>query len=138
MIISLFDILPIVGLGMILVPWYAICFITGSYYMGWVLLIAHLIIMVVRNIIEPKIVGQGVNLPAIVTLLSMFVGARLFGILGLFGLPIAMAILKSLNDEGVIHIYRRKKGSAKTLAAKKSKSDDIAQADEKTHRDKES
>lgn len=63
-------------------------------------------VTVIRNIIEPKIVGSQVGLHPLVTLMSMFIGAQLFGVLGLFGLPITLSLLKNLNDQGVIHIFK--------------------------------
>ena len=59
-----------------------------------------------RNIIEPRIVGTQVGLPPIVTLMSMVVGTYLFGGIGLLGLPVSLAIIKSLNDQGFINLYR--------------------------------
>lgn len=64
-------------------------------------------IVIVRNIIEPKIVGQHVGLHPIVTLLAMVVGTYVFGPIGLLGLPVALAIAVSMNDAGVIHLYNR-------------------------------
>ena len=46
------------------------------------------------------------GLPPIVTLMSMVVGTYLFGGIGLLGLPVSLAIIKSLNDQGFINLYR--------------------------------
>ena len=70
------------------------------------LLALYLIITVIRNIIEPKIVGHQVGLHPVVTLFSMLAGLQLFGIIGLFGFPITLSLLKNLNDRGVIHILK--------------------------------
>lgn len=103
-IITLLDILPVLGTGIILIPWGIFRLITGDLRTGILLLLVYAIITVIRNIIEPKIVGKEVGLHPTLTLISMFVGTRLFGIAGLFALPVGLSLIKSLNDCGVISI----------------------------------
>ena len=104
--IAVFDILPVLGTGGIMLPWAAIRALAGDYRMAISLFVVYLIITVIRNIIEPKIVGQQIGLHPVVTLISMFVGLQLFGAVGLFGLPITLSLLRNLNDNGTIHLYR--------------------------------
>ena len=104
--IAVFDILPVLGTGGIMIPWGIISLIMGKWVLGLGLLALYLIITVIRNIIEPKIVGHQVGLHPVVTLLSMLAGLQLFGIVGLFGFPITLSLLKNLNDRGVIHIFK--------------------------------
>lgn len=105
-VIAVFDILPVVGTGAVLAPWGIISMIQGNLWMGLGLLALWLIITIIRNIIEPKIVGDNVGLHPLVTLVSMYLGTKLFGGIGLFGLPITMAILNELNRKGAIHLFR--------------------------------
>ena len=104
--IAVFDILPVLGTGGIMIPWAILSLITGDFFRGFGLLILYLVITVIRNIIEPKIVGHQVGLHPVVTLASMLAGLNLFGIIGLFGFPITLSLLKNLNDRGVIHIFK--------------------------------
>lgn len=104
--IAIFDILPVVGTGTILIPWTVIELIRGNYTMAIGLIIAYVVIFIVRQVIEPKIVGEHVGLHPLVTLLAMFVGSILFGIIGLFGIPITIAILVDLNEKGVINLFK--------------------------------
>ena len=104
--IAVFDILPVLGTGGIMIPWGIISLIMGKWVLGLGLLVLYVIITVIRNIIEPKIVGHQVGLHPVVTLLSMLAGLQLFGIIGLFGFPITLSLLKNLNDRGVIHILK--------------------------------
>lgn len=112
MLVAVFDAFPIVGSGMILLPWAVITLISGSLWQGVGLFILYLTVVIARQIIEPKIVGKHVGLRPIVTLGCMYVGTQLFGGLGLLGLPITAAILADLNDRGLIHLFKRaeKKG----------------------------
>ncbi len=106
LIIAIFDILPVLGTGGIMIPWAIISLIYGNYKVGIGLILLYLFITVVRNIVEPKIVGQQVGLHPVVTLISMFAGLNLFGFIGLLGFPIGLSILKYLNDKGTIKIFK--------------------------------
>lgn len=89
-----------------MIPWTIITAITGDHKLALGLLIVYLAITVIRNIIEPKIVGSQIGLHPVVTLVSMFVGAQLFGVLGLFGFPIGLSLLRHLNDTGTVRLFR--------------------------------
>ena len=98
-LIAIFDIFPVVGAGTILAPWAVVSLIQGKGFQALGLLILYVVILVVRQFLEPKVVGKQVGLPPLVTLLCMFAGTSLFGVWGLFGLPIGAAILVNLNND---------------------------------------
>ena len=104
-IIGIFDAFPIVGSGMILLPWSIITMLTGPLGKGIGLLIVWAVVVVVRQFLEPKVVGTHVGLKPLVTLVCMYVGNKLFGIWGLFGLPITAAILTDLESNGYIRLF---------------------------------
>lgn len=106
LLIAVLDIFPIVGTGTVLLPWMVASFIQGNVGRGVGLLAVYLAITIIRQVIEPKIVGKHVGLHPLITLICMFIGTSLFGVLGLFGLPILMAILLELNANGTIHLFR--------------------------------
>lgn len=91
--IALLDILPILGTGGIMIPWAVISLVLGHTALGIKLFVIYIIVTVVRNYVEPKIVGTQLGLHPIITLVSMFIGLRLFGFLGLFGLPVGISFL---------------------------------------------
>lgn len=101
-----FDILPVLGTGGIMIPWALFTILQGNLFLGLKLLGVYVIVTVVRNILEPKIVGSQLGLHPVVTLCSMFIGVQLFGVLGLFGFPIGLSLLRYLNDHGVINILK--------------------------------
>ena len=105
-VIAVFDILPMLGTGGIIIPWGIISLVTGNVFVGIGLLVLYVVITVVRNIVEPKIVGGQLGLHPIVTLACMFTGLQLCGIIGLFGFPIMLSLLLSLNKNGTIHIFK--------------------------------
>ena len=91
--IAVFDVMPILGTGGIMIPWFVTSFVLGYTGLGVKLLIIYAIVTVVRNYVEPKIVGTQLGLHPIITLVSMFIGLRLFGFWGLFGLPVGISYL---------------------------------------------
>lgn len=105
-LIAVIDILPILGTGGVLLPWAAICIITGNVSLAVGLVILYVVVLVIRQTLEPKVVGNQIGLHPIITLMCMFVGAQLFGFIGLFLLPILVTILKNMNDEGAIHLFK--------------------------------
>ena len=106
LLIAVVDILPILGTGAILLPWIIISFIMGNTIFAIFLLILYAIITIVRQTLEPRVVGKQIGLHPIVTLICMYVGAGLFGIVGLFLLPIIATIIRRLNDDGSLKIYK--------------------------------
>lgn len=105
-LVAIIDILPILGTGAVLLPWSIISFIMGNTRVGVGMLILYIVITAVRQTIEPKIVGQQIGLHPIVTLILMYVGAQLMGVLGLLLLPIIATLLLKLNNEGTIHLIK--------------------------------
>lgn len=98
-IIALFDIMPVLGTGGILIPWAIISLLLGTPVLAIELILIYVIITVVRNYVEPKIVGAQLGLHPIITLVSMFIGLRLFGFLGMFGLPVGISYFWQKHKE---------------------------------------
>ena len=96
------DIIPVLGTGTILIPWAVYNLIMGNIGMGIGLIILYAVITVLRQIIEPKLVANQAGLPAIATIMAMFIGARLFGAFGILLLPLTIIVLKLMYDENVI------------------------------------
>ena len=90
-VIALLDIMPILGTGGIMIPWAVTSLVLGYYKLSLELLAIYGIVTVVRNYVEPKIVGTQLGLHPIITLVSMFIGLRLFGFWGIFGLPVGIS-----------------------------------------------
>jgi len=94
LIISVVDILPVLGTGTVLVPWGAIMLALGDIRLGIGLLVTYAVITVVRQVLEPKIIGKFIGIPPLATLASMYIGLKLMGIMGLFLFPMGAILLK--------------------------------------------
>lgn len=100
--IAILDILPVLGTGTVLIPWAIISLIQGNAWFGIGLLVLYVVITMIRNALEPRLVGQQINLHPILTFAGMLIGLRFFGFLGLFGVPLLMAFLRHLYNKGII------------------------------------
>lgn len=105
-LIAIFDILPVVGSGLILAPWAITCIILGDIGRAIGLFILWAVLCVVRQIIEPKIVGNSVGMHPFLTLFAMLAGNFIYGGIGILLLPIILALCQSLNSAGVVKIYK--------------------------------
>ncbi len=110
------DIMPILGTGAVVIPWGVFEIIRGNYFVGIGLLVLYAIITVVRQFLEPKIVGKSVGLHPLLALVSMYVGLELFGVAGLFGFPIALVIYNRLSKEGFFKFKAHSPAPAQELS----------------------
>lgn len=102
-IICVVDILPVLGTGTIVIPWALIVLITGNVWKAIGLLLLYVVITVVRNFLEPKVIGEQVGLHPLITLLAMFSGLRVLGLTGLFIFPLTLIVLNNLYKSGKIN-----------------------------------
>lgn len=96
--IGILDALPIFGTGTVLIPWGILCLAQGKLKEGIVLLGLYVVCYFVRQILEAKIMGGQVGLSSLETLISMYVGLKLFGIAGFLLGPIGLLMIEDLLD----------------------------------------
>ncbi|MGZ9584804.1 AI-2E family transporter [Paenibacillus marinisediminis] len=101
---ALFDILPVLGVPVIFIPWALYCFIVGSTWKGIMLLVILAVVMGTRQILEPKITGNSLGVSAFTMLSFMIISMSLFGVAGLILSPILLILVKALYDQG--HLKR--------------------------------
>lgn len=93
-IIAVLDFLPVLGTGTILIPWAVIRLVSGQYAFGAGLLIIYVLTLVLRQIIQPKIVGDTMGLDPLMTLLFLYLGFKFSGIAGMIlAVPVGMLFL---------------------------------------------
>ncbi len=98
LIIALIDILPIFGMGAILMPWAVIELFQGHYYTAVGLTVLWCIGNLVRQIIQPKIVGDSMGLATIPTLFLIYIGWRIGGVMGMIiAVPLGMLFVNLVN-----------------------------------------
>ncbi|MGM7636418.1 sporulation integral membrane protein YtvI [Bacillus sp. Hm123] len=101
LIAGLVDVLPYLGTGAIFVPWIIYEFIAGDSGLAIGLTILYTIVVVQRQIIEPKVLSSSIGLDPLATLVALFIGFKLFGFFGLILGPVTLVILNSLRSAGV-------------------------------------
>ena len=106
-IIAIVDFLPFFGAGTVLGPWAIYELLTGGYQRGIILIVLYLVIMIVRQFLEPKLIGDSIGISAFQILIFMLIGYRIGGMLGLIlSIPIGMVILACYR-EGMFESYIR-------------------------------
>ncbi len=104
---AIVDIIPVLGTGTILIPWTLYSLVTGNIAMTIGLGVIYAVITVIRQIVEPKLVAGQLGLSPVVTISAMYLGLKIFGVLGIIIAPISVIMLKLLNDEGIIHLWKK-------------------------------
>lgn len=100
--IAAFDILPFFGAGMVLVPWSIFLLAGENYGVGVGMLLLFGVVTVVRQIVEPRLIGKSIGIHPLASLLSMYIGFRLFGFWGMMIAPIGVLVAKEIleRDKG--------------------------------------
>ncbi|GAE30587.1 sporulation integral membrane protein YtvI [Halalkalibacter hemicellulosilyticus] len=103
LIIGLIDFIPYVGTGIILIPWAIYSLVIGDVLFAIGLFILFGIAMLVRQLIEPKVLSSNMGLHPLLMLMSLFIGFQLFGVVGLALGPMLLVVIVTLYQENVWH-----------------------------------
>ncbi len=133
LIISIVDMLPILGVGTVIIPWAIINFLAGgSGYITVGLISLYLICFAVRNLIQPKIVGESMGIGSLATLIAIWVGYKLFGFLGMLLMPALATILYKIYDIGLFDWFflshKKVTEERERLALENEEKEDIKEA----------
>ena len=109
LITAIIDILPVLGVGTVLVPWAAILFLGGDASAAISMLVLLTLMYIVRQVIEPRIVGNSAGVHPVTALVSVYAGYRLAGLTGMIAAPVLLNAFAILWEE-------------KTAVSEKSKS----------------
>lgn len=94
--VAIIDLLPILGAGIILIPWSVFCFLWSDIKTGIALIVIWIVIAIVRQIAEPKLIGKRIGLHPLATLASVYIGAKLAGGAGLIAGPLVAVGIKAI------------------------------------------
>lgn len=107
MICAVLDILPILGVSTFFVPWIIYLFIVGDTSLAFWLTGILALILIVRQILEPKITGESLGVSAFTMLCAMIISLSLFGVMGLILSPILIILVKALYEQGYLQQWIR-------------------------------
>lgn len=97
-IIGIIDAFPVLGSGSLLVPWAVIQLVQKDFFQGAVLLTIYVITLLIRELMEPRLMGKELGMKPLYLLVSVYVGVKLFGISGILLGPIGLTILKTTAE----------------------------------------
>ena len=103
---AIIDAFPVLGVGTVLIPWAVFQLITGNTTLALGLVILYAAITMIRSLLEPKLVSGQLGLHPVATLLAIYIGFSSIGIAGMILFPVGLIILKQLNDEGVVKLWK--------------------------------
>ncbi|MCR1961250.1 AI-2E family transporter [Thomasclavelia cocleata] len=92
-IIAIFDFMPVLGIDMIMIPWIIISALTNKVSMAFGLLIIYMVIVVTKNILEPKLIAKNLGVSPLVSLIGMYLGMKILGVMGLIIVPTLLMII---------------------------------------------
>jgi len=92
--IAFLDFLPVFGTGAVLWPWALIDMLSGNYFRAIGLVVIYLICQIVKQVLQPKMVGDSIGISPLSTLIFLYIGYKLKGIIGMIiGVPVGMVIV---------------------------------------------
>lgn len=104
---ALFDLLPLLGIPVIFIPWAIYLFVIGDTWLAVWLLVVLAVVMITRQILEPKITGNSLGVSAFTMLSCMIISLSLFGVAGLILSPVLLILIKALMDQGYLKSWIR-------------------------------
>lgn len=109
-LVAFIDLLPIFGTGAVFWPWALIDVLTGNYFRAIGIMIIYLLCQIIRQVLQPKLVGDSIGISPLMTLVFMFIGYKLKGVLGMIlGLPVGMILVSFYHAgifDGMIHTIK--------------------------------
>lgn len=92
--IAFLDFLPVFGTGAVLWPWALLDMLSGNYFRAVGLIVIYLICQILKQILQPKMVGDSIGISPLSTLVFLYIGYRLYGVIGMIiGVPVGMVVV---------------------------------------------
>jgi len=103
-VIWIVDLIPILGSIIVVGPWAIYYFLIGDVAMGTKLFILAVVLLIIRRAVEPKLMGSQMGVSPLAILIAMFIGAKLFGVLGFLIGPLLVILFITAKESGIIKI----------------------------------
>lgn len=91
-IIAIFDFMPVLGLDMIMIPWIIINAFTNKIYLAIAMLVIYMIVVITKNIMEPKLIAKNLGVTPVLSLVGMYLGMKIMGVMGLIIVPTLLMV----------------------------------------------
>lgn len=104
LLVFVIDFIPYLGIGMLFVPWIAFSFLTQHYPEAIQLCLLYAILILLRNLLEPKLIAQSMGIHPFIALSVLFLGVQLFGIAGIFLTPLFLICISAIYRAGIFHM----------------------------------
>lgn len=105
-IIGIFDALPLIGAGTILIPWSIIYIFMGEYIKATILFVIFIVCYLMREFLEPRLMGQRIGMTPIATLISIYIGYQLFGFVGMIAGPLVYVMIREILQKVEVSGFR--------------------------------
>lgn len=103
--VGVLDLLPVLGPGLIFLPWSAYALLTGQPGLSAYLVGVYLVMAGVRYAVQPRLIGRRIGMHPLGTLLALYLGVQFFGVNGLLIGPLAAIIVKALVQSGILPLF---------------------------------
>ena len=98
LLIAIVDLLPVLGVGTVLIPWAITVLLGGNYVFGVGLLILYAVVLIVRQLCEPRLIGKSLGIAPLPALFATYAGWQLLGFVGMLIAPLAAVLIKAVYE----------------------------------------
>lgn len=106
--ISLFaffiDFIPYAGIGTIFIPWIIYVFFTGHFKLTIQLTLLYMIVIIIRQLLEPKILASSIGINPLIALVNLFISIKIWGVWGLLISPLILIVISTINHSGLVRL----------------------------------
>ena len=102
-LIFFIDFIPYMGIGIIFIPWIFYSFLTGNYMFTIELASLYILVIILRQIIEPRLIAKEIGIHPFIALSILFVGVQTMGIIGIFITPFILICVSAFYRTGLFH-----------------------------------
>ncbi|WP_123610641.1 sporulation integral membrane protein YtvI [Mobilisporobacter senegalensis] len=97
-VIAIIDAFPVLGSGIILIPWAIISLFSKDIFDAAILMSIYFLCQLVRQILEPRLIGDKIGIHPIFTIMAIYVGIQLFGIMGFILGPLSLVTIRAIIE----------------------------------------